>query len=362
MTHSFSEPLSYDSHESTGHPESVVAHLSENNKTPTPSTIDIPENKLAIVGLIIPFSVAGVLIRIGLQRLENYSGAPVFGLIYAQWIGCFIMGITVYNKVTLLQWYLPLQVALSSGLCGSITTFSSWQLDIFKAFSNYSDADHGRGDNVLAAISQLLVTLGMSFTGFIVGQHAGRCIEWIVQCKHSSQGKDQHELKVVPHHFETEYLQLHDYGVIIFGLLLWVGVVLAAIFTQQQQEIALACVFAPVGSLLRWRLSFLNVYMENHFPVGTFIANVFGTAVLAVLALVQSGPMLSPMACTLTQALADGFCGCLTTISTFIVEIKTLSFSNTYMYGTISVVVSQCLLFVILGSYVWTQGIHPVCN
>lgn len=67
-------------------------------------TIEINENKIAIAAAIIPFSIAGVLIRIALQRLQDYTGAPVFGLVYAQWVGCLIMGLTNKNKNALFLW------------------------------------------------------------------------------------------------------------------------------------------------------------------------------------------------------------------------------------------------------------------
>ncbi|OAD67851.1 hypothetical protein PHYBLDRAFT_183389 [Phycomyces blakesleeanus NRRL 1555(-)] len=301
------------------------------NERPTVISLEIHENKLAIVGAIIPFSVLGVLIRIGLQRLETYPGAPVFGLVYAQWVGCFIMGIAVENKNAIHKW----QIGLSSGLCGSITTFSSWQLDIFKGFSNYYFNPHTRGYNILDAISQLLVTMAISFNGFVFGQHAGHLVEWLVK-KISPTKVCKEEIKIIPRGFALDYLSAPDYSVIGFGILCWLGVIFAAIFTQKQKELALACVFAPVGALLRWYLSFYNIYRAQRFPLGTFIANIFGTAVLAALALSQSGPVMTSISCTVVQALADGFCGkeyntfqiqnakisllgCLTTISTFMV-------------------------------------------
>lgn len=211
--------------------------------------------------------------------------------------------------------YLPSHPAISTGLCGSITTFSSWQLGIFKEFANYNANSHTRGKNVLAALSEFIVTLAMSFNGFIVGQHIGDLLLGF-----SSPSKNiKKEPKVVPVGFSTRYLTKRDYAVIVFGILSWLGVIFAAIFAQDQKELALACVFAPVGALTRWFLSFYNGKTPN-FPIGTYIANIFGTAVLAALSLTQSGPHLVPIACAVVQALADGYCGCLTTVSTFIVS------------------------------------------
>lgn len=67
--------------------------------------VEINENKLAIVAAIIPMSIAGCLIRIAITNLQEYSGAPVFGIVYAQWIGCLIMGIAMRKKGLLVSWY-----------------------------------------------------------------------------------------------------------------------------------------------------------------------------------------------------------------------------------------------------------------
>ncbi|KAI8095098.1 uncharacterized protein B0P05DRAFT_577070 [Gilbertella persicaria] len=306
--------------------------------------IQVNENKLVIAAAIVPFSIVGTLIRIGLNRLQDYSGAPVFSLVYAQWMGCFIMGIAIKNKNFLLQWYQPSHAAITSGLCGSITTFSSWQLGIFQAFSNYHAYPHTRGKNVLAGLSVFLVTLAMAINGLIFGQHVG---EFVSSRYHTTA------VEPVPRGFSFAYLKKRDYLTLLFGILCWVGVILAAIFTQHQKEVALACVFAPLGALTRWYLSFYNNKLP-HFPLGTWVANVFGTMILAALSLVQSGPSMSMISCSVVGALSDGYCGCLTTISTFVVYIS-------YLYGTISVVIAQCTMFVILGSYIWSQGVTFSC-
>lgn len=314
----------------------------------------INENKFLISAVIIPFSIVGLLVRIALTRLETYTGAPVFGLVYAQWVGCFIMGIAVTNKTLLFNWYYPIHAGISSGLCGSITTFSSWQLEIFKEFANYDANAHTRGKNILAAISVLLVTLAMSWQALLFGQHMGKLL---------TKRWDLPEIKVHSHGFTTRYLSFKDYLIIAFGILAWIGVILAAVFASTQRELALACVFAPVGALSRYLLSFYNAKFSASFLIGTFIANIFGTIVLSILVLLQSGAVSPAISsCEVIQALADGFCGCLTTISTFMVELNTLGIWDGYVYGISSVVVAQCFAFVILGSFIWSQGINLVCN
>jgi hypothetical protein len=67
-------------------------------------TKQVNENKLVVACSIIPFAIAGALIRIALLRLEDFPGAPVFNLVYAQWIGCFIMGIVGKTKNQMFLW------------------------------------------------------------------------------------------------------------------------------------------------------------------------------------------------------------------------------------------------------------------
>lgn len=154
----------------------------------------------------------------------------------------------------------------------------------------------------------------MSLNGLVFGQHIGDII-----LNHFQVRNVDVEAKIIPRGFSIRHLSRKDYFTILFSILSWLGVVFAAIFSDNHNELALACVFAPVGALTRWALSFQNFRMP-YFPVGTFIANIFGTAVLAALTLAQSGVHLTSIACNVIQGLADGYCGCLTTISTFTVR------------------------------------------
>ncbi|KAI8089908.1 CrcB-like protein-domain-containing protein [Halteromyces radiatus] len=327
------------------------------------TTFTVYEKKLVIGFLIIPFAIAGALIRVGLQQLETYNGAPVFPLIYAQWLGCVIMGIVTIHKHYLFFLYHPIQAALSSGLCGSITTFSSWQLAIFEAFANTAGADHTRGKNILDAISQLLVTLAMSFTGYQFGHHIGIWLEHLFSSLHNTQ--ETIDKTPAPHivscGFSSDRLDGRDYLIITLGGLCWLGVVLAAIFAPMSgKQLALTCVFAPVGALMRWYLSFYNA-VRLDFYVGTFSANLLGTLFLAVLSLLRSGIPMTSISCFVLGALADGLCGCLTTISTFVVELTILPNRQSYIYGATSIVLGQCLMFLVFGCYIWTHGVNPTC-
>ena len=55
----------------------------------------------AVIALLMPASVFGVLARLGLQALGTYDGKSIFPLAYPQGVGCLIMGIALPLKETI---------------------------------------------------------------------------------------------------------------------------------------------------------------------------------------------------------------------------------------------------------------------
>jgi fluoride ion exporter CrcB/FEX len=51
-----------------------------------------------ILALILPFSILGLLARLGLQALASYPGQSIFPLAYVQVVGCFIIGLAIPMK------------------------------------------------------------------------------------------------------------------------------------------------------------------------------------------------------------------------------------------------------------------------
>jgi CrcB protein len=116
-----------------------------------------------------------------------------------------------------------------------------------------------------------------------------------------------------------------------------------------------ALLFSYPGTLTRYLLSInLNPRIKL-FPLGTFTANALGTALLGLFHVLQGVPVaVSPNTCSLLQGLGDGYCGCLTTVSTFAAEVDALEGPKAWLYVTLSWVVGQLLLLVIMGSSFWT--------
>ncbi|KAJ3021168.1 hypothetical protein HKX48_009088 [Thoreauomyces humboldtii] len=61
-------------------------------------------------------------------------------------------------------------------------------------------------------------------------------------------------------------------------------------------------------------------------------------------------------ACTVMAALSTGFCGCLTTVSTWVVELTSLRKRDAWIYGLASVLTGLAILAVVLGPVVHADG------
>lgn len=115
-----------------------------------------------------------------------------------------------------------------------------------------------------------------------------------------------------------------------------------------------ALLFAYPGTLTRYLLSIRLNPLIKTMPLGTFTANMLGTALLGTFHVLQNtSPTQSLNTCAILQGLADGYCGCLTTVSTFAAEVSALKEWKSWLYAAVSWSTGQLLLLVILGSSFW---------
>jgi CrcB protein len=142
------------------------------------------------------------------------------------------------------------------------------------------------------------------------------------------------------------------YGFCILGLLIYAATfpTYARLPSSYRSQATAALMFSFPGALSRYLLSiYLNPVFEG-IPLGTLTANLSGTALLGMFHVLQNrGTPFSAHACSILQGLIDGYCGTLTTVSTFAVELNTMKGSKrAWLYGSLSWVGSQLLLLVIL--------------
>ncbi|KAL2829235.1 CrcB-like protein-domain-containing protein [Aspergillus cavernicola] len=353
---------------------------------------------LYTLSYLVFFSIFGTLARLGLQALTFYPGAPVVtGVLWANVGGSLLMGFFLEDKNifreewghphgndntndtaddskrhTTIKKTIPLYIGLTTGFCGSFTSFSSFIRDIFLALSNdlpnpsipSSPSPRNGGYSFMALVAIILTQVSLSIAALISGSHLALAL-------------DRFTLPPpIPFRLTRRIIDP------LFALLAWgcwLGTIILAIWPPSETwrgRAVFAIVFAPLGCLLRFYLSLVLNARIPSFPLGTFTVNILGTIILAMCFDLQHvdgiGASGAPRAatssvlvsCQVLQGVMDGFCGSATTVSTWVAELNGLSRRlHAYIYGFMSVGVAWGFFVIIAGSLRWTVGFGtPVCD
>lgn len=281
--------------------------------------------------------------------MTTYDGQSIFPLAYVQAIGCFIMGLVLHLKEPINNFYPPLYTALTTGFCGSLTTFSGWQLDIFGSWINSAGFHRSGLRDLIDGIGKSAITLALSLASVSFGASVASYL-------HS------HPPTVPRPTFPVRYT-LFILAVLTYAATFPAYFLLPRSYRHQATA---ALLFAFPGALTRYILAVhLNTRVPS-FPVGTFVANMFGTALLTAFHVLQSisSHPVSSNSCAILQGLSDGYCGCLTTVSTFAAEIISLKSGRKKLrYILISWTVAQLIILLIFGTSWWVGSVakHQTC-
>lgn len=352
---------------------------------------------LYTVSYLVLFSLLGTLARLGLTWLTTYPGAPVFPSAWFNFGGSLVMGFLAEDRMLFRNGWgeashdrqtrkaakrdqesggvgggpgravdskaakkahlatkktIPLYIGLATGFCGSFTSFSSFVRDVFLALSN-DLAQPGRTDtvprhagySVLAVLAVIIITVSVSLSGLFVGAHMAMASAPVTPS--------------LPFRFTRHFL---DPLAAFLGWGCWVGALLLTALppdTAWRGDATFALVLAPVGTLLRFYLSLWLNGLRPAFPVGTFVVNMLGTAVLGMAWDLQRLPpagLGGVVGCQVLQGVEDGFCGCLTTVSTWAAELTALRRRQAWCYGAASVLVALGIMTGVMGGVRWTLG------
>ncbi|KAJ8698400.1 hypothetical protein PTI98_005113 [Pleurotus ostreatus] len=251
------------------------------------------------------------------------------------------MGFCLQLKEPIGNYYGPMYTAVGTGFCGSLTTFSGWELDVFNSWLNADRNSRAGLRDFMDGLGKTVFTLTLALGSFTFGSKLAT-----VALRHFR--------------FPGTPSRTTRYFMTAISVLIW-----AATFPtyfrlppSYRHQATAALLFAYPGTLTRYLLSIrLNPALKS-FPLGTFAANMLGTALLATFHVLQNlGAPRSSNACALLQGLADGYCGCLTTVSTFAAEVASLRFSKSVGYVLVSWGVGQLILLVILGPSFWAGNV-----
>lgn len=398
-------------------------HLDGSGPSPHPSSgeIDVEEQKaeperrrshiathIYTVSYLIFFSILGTLARMGLQALTLYNGAPVvFSLVWPNFGGSMFIGFLVEDRNLFReQWgspaefpdhdapqdtfteakkahgtvkkTIPLYIGLATGFCGSFTSFSGFMRDSFLAMSNVLPAptyhpgispassaiiSRSGGLSFMAFLAVLITTICLSVSAVSIGAHVALFLSPITP--------------TIPFRATRHII---DPLVVFVAFGTWLGAVFMTIFPPDRFShhpdrwrslVLFPIVFAPLGCLLRYYLSMHLNGIAPSFPLGTFASNIFSTMISAMgydiqhTSIVGAGGTGSPtyhdlISCQVLQGIMDGFCGCLSTVSTWVAELKGLRTKHAYIYGFVSVAVAWAVLVIELGSVRWSIGLSAI--
>jgi fluoride ion exporter CrcB/FEX len=232
-------------------------------------------------------------------------------------------------------------VALTSGLCGSITTFATWNVQCNQAC--FFDTALLPGSYIAARIIALLICL---WTCMAISMQALRAGHHLASLSpHADANRPPPPAEPPPSATGAAADGEREWLLVLF----YVGATAAVVagpLASGRPHLAAAAALGAVGAFTRLRLSALNA-RSPEFPVGTLLANALGTWILAGvaaaarLALPLGADPAGGGGAAATFGLAYGLCGCLSTVSTLASELDALPPRAAYVYAAASFGVAQ---------------------
>lgn len=296
------------------------------------------------------FTYFGALSRMILSDLSQSSNSqllPQFvdSFFLSNILGSFVMGVFVPLDALFSPNYISWYAGVTTGYCGSCTTFSTWQKITAETLVN---------GWVVDGLMTLFITFCTSYMALLFGKHVGEQIykQRYVE-RQSSEGTvtttTMSDQVVTQNSFSRRSLFI---GTFLLTFAIWTGVILEK-GTDFRRKWWVATAFGPIGSLLRYWILLRNRNMTT-FPLFTFLVNVSASLISTVILAMyvrfskedQNDQWLATYDLWLNFGVGAGVLGCFSTVSTFVNELRKLADTNilhAYRYGLLSVLVSQIL-------------------
>lgn len=311
------------------------------------------------------FTYFGALTRMLLSNLSqtsfNTQLLPDFvsSFFLPNIVGSFIMGVFVPLDKLFSPNYLSWYSGVTTGFCGSCTTFSTWQRVTAQLLA------HG---HIVDGLMGLLFTFCTSYMALIFGMHVGEAVfHRSVRCW---RGQRFGEVAVTVTNTDMSTTQFGlgssitrcsvylFIATLIFTASIWIALYIDASSeaSVERRIYWMVAALGPIGSLARYFL-LLNNRNRPTFPLFTFLMNVCASVISSVIFFVfvrlslKNGNWLAYDSWFNYGIGAGIILGCFSTVSTFVYELRKLVDTNifhAYRYGLLSIFVSQVLCIAIV--------------
>jgi fluoride ion exporter CrcB/FEX len=271
-------------------------------------------------------------------------------------------------------------VAIVTGFCGSLTTFSTFVVQVFLAYGDQAHLARNKLHNVMEALSLTSITFGMSLIALRAGRNLKKSFPLSLgshplghrKCDGNLQIQDdwisEDASRTADEDARPPCTLTIDLTIFLLGLAFWIAAAIVCRIYAPFRHVTHALLFAPPGAILRWYLSRWNPFLRSErfprWPVGTLTANLLATAIYCCALVLRyrgrcgaqnEGQQPYTSACSVLYGLQEGFASCLSTMSTFIVELDQIRPRRYAVgYAAISYVLGVCVCNLVIGASWWT--------
>lgn len=304
------------------------------------------------------------------------------GDVIANMLGAFVFGLMSRIEKDVKPHHPTFYVGMTTGFAGSCTTFSSWMLEIGVTAWNPSgiEGDHDWPRQILRGLLLMIGGFHCLLSSLKIGQRLGQVIADRYQSRQARYlecNKMAPAASAAPAAPVALHMMQNAIGYWTILCAVWCAVIIRAVLASTGESEATPAeasgrfgvvlqagmCFAPLGAWVRYQTSKYNPRFPT-FPAFTFAANILGTLVSVLLWIVAreivtdvDAPLFA-RADVWVSGMSGGFCGCLSTASTFANELDKLArgpeskpSENALIYGTASLLGAQVLLCIAINAY-----------
>lgn len=318
-----------------------------------------------ILNFHLPFissAIIGNVSRLGLLKINDlytHSYTTNSTILYVNFTACVFMGF--FQIFNFSSYDSNLQVCLTTGYCGTFSSFSTYIYEIFihtvmnaHLFSNY-------GCTVSEFFIVNILELCVSMSGLKLGISLAENIKSFlhIEGKEEEIGSTKYEvLRNKLGYFSKHFLTILSIPLTVIML------VLSIVYRHNYHSYwTLSSLFSIFGAYTRYYLSKYNGKLRNKwsfFPIGTFLANFIATIIMSILLILHQRYNNDFTKRLVLYSMIEGLTAAMSTMSTLMNEMNKLTLFKSSFYIFISVMSSYAVMIIIAGSYKWTNRLSAL--